>query len=125
VLQRLRVEEGVAPRQITVLTGRSLAPSDVWRQRQFGYETLWDGKHDDTGMSLGLSIDESPVKPTDTHPVRLDLPVQRVGARGGRAGRARRGGAQAGERLMDVDTTRARQPLVVVRRRIETATIGS
>mgnify|MGYP000738750532 CR=1 FL=1 len=38
VLHRLRVEEGVPPWQIAVLTGARLEESAVWRRRQFGNE---------------------------------------------------------------------------------------
>jgi hypothetical protein len=66
VLHRLRQEEGMAPWQIAVLTGRSLAKSDVWRQRNFGNEVLWNGSYDDAGHSRGLSADQAPDQPTDT-----------------------------------------------------------
>jgi hypothetical protein len=66
VLHRLRHDEGLAPWQIAVLTGRSLVRSDVWRQRRFGNEVLWNGSYDDAGRSLGLSADQAPVQPTDT-----------------------------------------------------------
>jgi hypothetical protein len=49
-----------------VLTGRSLAKSDVWRQRRFGNEVLWSGSYDDEGRSLGLSAEQAPDQPTDT-----------------------------------------------------------
>jgi hypothetical protein len=113
VLHRLRVEEGVPPWQIAVLTGLSLARSEVWRQRHFGNETLWNGAYDDHGHSLGLSADQAPEQPTDTILcdsirrfkglerevvvlVELDGPDQRL------------------ERLMYVGATRARQHLVFV-----------
>jgi hypothetical protein len=66
VLHRLRHDEGLAPWQIAVLTGRSLAKSDVWRQRRFGNVVLWNGSYDEAGRSLGLSADQAPVQPTDT-----------------------------------------------------------
>ena len=66
VLHRLFVEEGLAPWQIAVLTGRSLAKSDVWRQRVFGNQVLWNGSYDEAGHSLGLSADRAPDQPTDT-----------------------------------------------------------
>ena len=49
-----------------MLTGRSLAKSDAWRQRSFGNEVLWNGSYDDAGRSLGLAADEAPEQPTDT-----------------------------------------------------------
>jgi superfamily I DNA/RNA helicase len=49
-----------------VLTGRSLAKSDVWRQRRFGNEVLWNGSSHDAGRSLGLSAEQAPDQPTDT-----------------------------------------------------------
>jgi hypothetical protein len=66
VLHRLTVNEGLAPWQIAVLTGRSLAKSDVWRQRVFGNQVLWNGSYDEAGHSLGLSADRAPDQPTDT-----------------------------------------------------------
>jgi hypothetical protein len=66
VLHRLRIEEGLAPWQIAVLSGRSLATSDAWRQRRFGKEVLWNGSYDDAGRSLGLSAEQAPDQPTDT-----------------------------------------------------------
>jgi hypothetical protein len=113
LLHRLRVEEGVAPWQIAVLTGRSLAKSDVWRQRRFGNETLWNGNYDDAGVSLGLSADESPEQPTDTilcdsirrfkgleREVIVLVELDEAGARL--------------EQLLYVGATRARQHLVVI-----------
>ena len=66
VLHRLTVDKGLAPWQIAVLTGRSLAKSDVWRQRVFGNQVLWNGSCDVAGHSLGLSADRAPDQPTDT-----------------------------------------------------------
>ncbi len=66
VVHRLTVDEGLAPWQIAVLTGRSLAKSDVWRQRVFGNQVLWNGSYDETGHLLGLSADRAPDQPTDT-----------------------------------------------------------
>jgi hypothetical protein len=66
VLHRLRVDEGLPPWQIVVLTGTSLAKSDVWRQRQVGNQVLWNGGYDDSGHSLGLPADQVPEQPTDT-----------------------------------------------------------
>jgi hypothetical protein len=59
VLHRLTVDEGLAPWQIAVLTGRSLSKSDVWRQRVFGNQVLWNGSYDEAGHSLGLSADRA------------------------------------------------------------------
>jgi superfamily I DNA/RNA helicase len=66
VLHRLVVEERVAREQIVVLTGRSLAKSDIWRERRFGNQVLWNGSYDDAGHSLGLSADEAPEQPSDS-----------------------------------------------------------
>jgi len=66
VLHRLVVAERVAPWRIAVLTGGSLAKSDVWRQRRFGDQVLWNGAYDDAGISLGLPADQVPEQPTDT-----------------------------------------------------------
>jgi hypothetical protein len=66
VLHRLAVEERVAPWRIAVLTGGSLAKSEVWRQRRFGDQVLWNGAYDDAGISLGLPADQVPEQPTDT-----------------------------------------------------------
>jgi hypothetical protein len=66
LLHRLVVEEGLAPWQIAVLTGGSLAKSDVWRQGRFGNQVLWNGAYDDAGRSLGLPADQVPEQPTDT-----------------------------------------------------------
>jgi hypothetical protein len=66
VLHRLVVVDRVGLDRIVVLTGRSLAKSDVWRQRQFGDQVLWNGSVDETGVSLGLSADEAPQQPSDT-----------------------------------------------------------
>jgi hypothetical protein len=66
VLHRLTAEEGVRPWEIAVLSGRSLARSEVWRQRRFGNQVLWNGSYDDAGNSLGLSADDVPDQPTDT-----------------------------------------------------------
>ena len=66
VLHRLVVVERVPAEQIVVLTGRSLAKSDVWHQRRFGDQRLWNGSYDDAGVSLGLSADDAPEQPADT-----------------------------------------------------------
>ncbi len=66
VLHRLVVEEQVPPWWIAVLTGRSLAKSDVWRQRVFGDQVLWNGSYDESGRSLGLPADQALEQPSDT-----------------------------------------------------------
>ena len=58
-------DEGVRPWQIVVLSGRTAAESDVWRQRRFGNEVLWNGAIDDAGHSLRLPSDEVPDEPPD------------------------------------------------------------
>ena len=55
LLHRLRVDEGVAPWDIAVLSGVSLEDSAVWRQRTFGNEVLWNGQVDASGRPLGLA----------------------------------------------------------------------
>ena len=64
-LHRLIADEGIRPWQIVVLSGRSAAESDVWRQRRFGNEVLWNGAIDDAGRSLRLPADEVPNEPPD------------------------------------------------------------
>ncbi len=64
-LHRLVNDEGIRPWQIVVLSGRSAAESDVWRQRRFGNEVLWSGAIDDAGRSLQLPSDEVPDEPPD------------------------------------------------------------
>ena len=66
VLHRLVVEERIAPWQIAVLTGVSLARSAVWKHHQFGNQVLWNGSHDELGRSLGLPADQVPDQPSDT-----------------------------------------------------------
>ena len=66
MLHRLVAEERVARGQIVVLTGRSLAKGDVWGERRFGNQVLWNGSYDDAGHSLGLSAEEAPEQPSDT-----------------------------------------------------------
>ena len=65
LLHRLRVDEGVAPWDIAVLSGVSLEDSAVWRQRTFGNEVLWNGQVDDTGHTLGLASNLVPAPPDD------------------------------------------------------------
>ncbi len=81
-LHRLIADEGVRPWQIVVLSGRTAAESDVWRQRRFGNEVLWNGAIDDAGRSLRLPSDEVPDEPPDVDPVRDDPPLQGPRARG-------------------------------------------
>lgn len=66
VLHRLVVVDRVGLDRIVVLTGRSLAKGDIWRQRRFGDQVLWNGSVDDAGVSLGLAADEAPEQPPDT-----------------------------------------------------------
>ncbi|MEZ4596715.1 MAG: NERD domain-containing protein/DEAD/DEAH box helicase, partial [Chloroflexota bacterium] len=55
VLHDLVQVERIVPWRIGVLTGRSLAASDVWHARhRLGSQTLWNGAYDDAGESLGL-----------------------------------------------------------------------
>ena len=65
VLHRLRHDENVRPWEIAVLTGRRIEASDVWRQRTFGNEVLWNGNVDDAGRVLALRADEVPPVPDD------------------------------------------------------------
>ena len=64
-LHRLIEEQGVKPWQIAVLSGASASKSDVWRQRTFGNQVLWNGAIDAKGTSLGLSADAVPDEPPD------------------------------------------------------------
>jgi hypothetical protein len=66
VLHRLRSEEGVRPWEIAVLTGKRIEASDIWRQRTFGNEVLWNGNVDDAGRVLALRADQVPPQPDDT-----------------------------------------------------------
>jgi hypothetical protein len=65
LLHRLRVDEGVAPWDIAVLSGVSLEDSAVWRHRTFGNEVLWNGQVDDAGRTLGLAASLVPAPPND------------------------------------------------------------
>ena len=65
VLHRLRNDERARPWEIAVLTGRRIEDSDVWRQRTFGNEVLWNGNVDDAGRALALSADQVPPTPDD------------------------------------------------------------
>ena len=65
VVHRLRVDEAIAPWDIAVLTGRSMEHSDVWRQRTYGNEVLWNGRVDDVGKPLGIPLEEVPDTPDD------------------------------------------------------------
>ncbi len=113
LLHRLVVEEGLPPWKIAVLTGASLAKSEVWRQRVFGNQVLWNGAYDDAGHSLGLPADEVPEQPTDTllcDSIRrfkgLEREVVILVELDGLDPRA--------EQLLYVGATRARQHLVLV-----------
>jgi len=65
VLHRLRADEGVRPWEIAVLVGGSLEDSQVWKQRRFGNEVLWNGQVDDAGKSLGLAAGKVAEQPSD------------------------------------------------------------
>jgi hypothetical protein len=65
-LHRLVVAERVPRDQVVVLTGRSLARSDAWRQRRFGDQALWNGDHDERGQHLGHSADDRSPQPPET-----------------------------------------------------------
>ena len=65
LLHRLRVDEGVLPWDIAVLSGSSLEESAVWRQRTYGNEVLWNGQVDDAGRTLGLASNLVPASPDD------------------------------------------------------------
>jgi hypothetical protein len=65
LLHRLRNDELVRPWEIAVLTGVSLEKSDVWRQRTFGNEVLWNGQVDDGGRPNGLPADLVDPQPDD------------------------------------------------------------
>ena len=67
LLHRLRVEEGVAPWDIAVLTGTRLEDSAVWPVpgRRFGNEVLGNPAVDDAGRHLGQSSHLIPALPTD------------------------------------------------------------
>ena len=67
VLHRLRVDEGVKPWDIAVLTGGRLEDSAVWHVpgRQFGNEVLGNTAIDDAGRSLGAPALDVPELPSD------------------------------------------------------------
>lgn len=66
LLFRLRHDEKVAAKDIVVLTGSGLDHSEVWRQRRFGSETLWNGQVDDEGKPNGLAADAVVDQPPNT-----------------------------------------------------------
>jgi len=66
LLLRLRHDEKVAARDIAVLSGVGLDHSDVWRQRRFGSETLWNGQVDADGRPNGLAAELVPPQPAGT-----------------------------------------------------------
>ena len=66
LLFRLRHDEKVAARDIVVLNGVGLDHSDVWRQRRFGSETLWNGQVDADGRPNGLAAELVPPRPPGT-----------------------------------------------------------
>ena len=43
-----------------------MAKSEVWRQRRFGNEVLWNGSYDDAGNSFG-GVTERRSRPDDRH----------------------------------------------------------
>jgi superfamily I DNA/RNA helicase len=66
VLHDLVHVERIAPWRIAVLTGRSLAESEVWRSHgRLGSQVLWNGAYDDDGQSLGLPFTDIPPAPDD------------------------------------------------------------
>ena len=67
MLHRLRVDEGVKPWDIAVLTGARLEDSAIWHVpgRRFGNEVLGNTAVDDAGRSLGLAAQDVPELPTD------------------------------------------------------------
>ena len=77
-MHRLRVDEAIAPWDIAVLTGRSMEHSDVWRQRTYGNEVLWNGRVDDVGKPLGIPLEEVPDTPDDVILMDFCSQVQRT-----------------------------------------------
>lgn len=67
VLHRLRVDEGVRPSDMAVLTGTRLEASAVWHVpgRRFGNEVLGNPAIDDAGRNLGLPARDVPHLPDD------------------------------------------------------------
>ena len=67
VLHRLRVDEGVKPWDMAVLTGARLEDSPVWHVpgRRFGNEVLGNPAVDDSGRSLGAAAQDVPELPDD------------------------------------------------------------
>ena len=49
-----------------LLSGVGLDHSDVWKQRRFGSETLWNGQVDADGRPNGLAAELVPPQPADT-----------------------------------------------------------
>jgi hypothetical protein len=114
VLYRLVEVEEVALGSIAVLTGIGLEASAVWRQRQYGDQTLWNGAYDDAGRLLELPAGDGQERPKDVvlcesirrfkgleRPiiVLLELP---------------RDDPERLDRLMYIGASRARQHLVVI-----------
>ena len=115
VLHRLRVDEGVKPWDIAVLTGSRLDASAVWAVpgRRFGNEVLGNPAVDDAGRNRGLAAHLVPQLPSDVilcdticrfkgleRPVivLVELPAN----------------DERLERLLYVGASRARQHLVVI-----------
>ena len=71
-LHRLTEVEGIRAWDIVVLSGRSAAHSDVWKQRTYGNLVLWNGAIGDDGASLALPADQVPDEPADADVVRFE-----------------------------------------------------
>jgi hypothetical protein len=118
VLHRMRVDEGVRPWDIAVLVGGRLEESDVWRERRFGNEVLWNGQVDDAGRTIGLAAGDVPEPPPDVivcDSIRrfkgLEKPVVVLVELKPDDKRL--------ERLLYIGSSRARQHLVVIAPRAE------
>ncbi|MBA2382774.1 MAG: NERD domain-containing protein [Chloroflexi bacterium] len=113
VLHRLRADEHVPPWQIAVLTGARLEESEVWRQRKYGNEVLWNGQVDDAGRNTGVgarAVVETPSDAILCDSIRrfkgLERPVVILVELDAADPRA--------ERLLYVGASRATQHLVVI-----------
>ncbi len=113
VLHRLRVDEGVKPWDIAVLTGAKLEESAVWRQRHYGNEVLGNAAVDDAGRNLGQAANDVPRLPDDVilcDTIRrfkgLERPVVILVEL--------RADVERLNRLLYVGASRARQHLVVI-----------
>lgn len=119
VLHRLRVDEGVPPWQIAVLTGARLEESAVWRKRQFGNEVLGNAAVDESGRHLGRAAHDVPPLPDDVilcDTIRrfkgLERPVVVLVELS--AGDGSDAAREKLERLLYVGASRAREHLVVI-----------